>query len=111
MLPKRVLTLAQQPSFWALVALVFVAFLLAWVYRLSIETNRLADENRQAVRTLKSTQDQLTAAIKHQCATDAAHDVAVREFIRKEKDLDVLAALLGLHYLLIDVSTCREVTG
>lgn len=115
MSPKRavhwVLRLAALPSFWALVALVFVAFLLAWVYQLSRDTQELAKENRTTLVTLKKTQTQLKDAIIHQCKTDAAHDIAVREFIRKEKDRGALGALFGLHLLLTDTSTCKDVSG
>lgn len=115
MAPRRVAgrfwRIVNQPSFWAIVALAFVAFLIGWVYQLNRDTHELAKENRTTVAALKVQEAKLTAALRHQCATDAAHDVAVRAFIRRTKDLDTLEALFGLHFLLIDVSTCREVSG
>lgn len=102
---------ARSPSFWALVALLFVAILLGWVYQLNRDTQEIARENRQAVQQIASQGRILKAAVEHQCQTDAAHDIAVREYIRVTKDLDALAALVALHLLLVDVTTCREVTG
>ena len=115
---KRVLGVAQQPSFWALIFLLFNAFMLGWVYQLNRDTNELAKENAALTRANRATlvklkrQDvTIRAALKHQCQTDAAHDIAVRQFIKTTKNLDTLEALLGLHFFLIDTKTCRDVTG
>lgn len=101
----------RQPSFWALVALLFNAFLLGWVYQLNRDTHELSKENRATIVALRKQETKLTAAIEHQCATDAAHDVAVRQFLKTTRNLDTLAALIGLHFFLVDTSTCKDVSG
>lgn len=102
---------ARNPAIWACVFVVFVALQLAWLWQLNRDTQQLAQENRRTTIALRAQGQKLTEAIEHQCKTDLAHDIAVREFIRVTKDLDTLSALVGLHLLLVDVRTCKEVSG
>lgn len=102
---------ARKPSVLAAVFVLFCAFVLGFMYHLNRDTAALAEENAQTLVAMRALDVRLTDAIEHQCKTDDAHDVAVRQFIRTAKDLNTLEALLGLHFLLIDKKTCKDVTG
>lgn len=108
----------RRPSFWAVIACIGLMFAFAGLWDVNRETAALARQNAalvsQNARTNARQEAQakeLRAAVEHQCKTDAAHDIAVREFIKVTKDLDALEALFGLHFFLIDTTTCREVSG
>lgn len=96
---------------WATVFVLFSAFALGFMYHLNRDTARLAQENADTLVAMRKLDVRLTDAIEHQCKTDDAHDVAVRQFIRTTTDLQSLEALLGLHFMLVDKKTCKDVTG
>lgn len=111
-------------SFWALVALSGVIFVAAWTLSLNRSTDAtarrtedLAIANRKTIADLRQTNARLRRAVEYQCATNAALDLVVREFIAAgarrlaSHDLDRLSALQTLHLFLADTTACREVTG